>query len=214
LLRNPVGESEEFIRSIERIKEQGVPNYFGEQRFGFQGNNLNKAHDWFTKGYKVKQRNKRSLLLSSARSYIFNKVLSERIAQGSWLKPSLGEPLNLEGSKSTFICEDTQESQECMHRIDDGDVHTTGVLWGNSKAIDESTIGLFEQEVLADDELFRQGLEKADMSMDRRALRCLPQNMEYQINEDEIRLSFRLQKGQYATMVLRELLNINTTTDD
>jgi len=129
ILRQAKGSSDILAANIERVQRDGVPNYFGEQRFGFKGSNLHKAHEWFTKGYSIKQRNKRSLLLSSARSYLFNQMLSERIKQGDWLTPYIGERLNLDGSKSTYLCEDIVTDQQ---RIDEGDVHTSSVLWGEN----------------------------------------------------------------------------------
>jgi tRNA pseudouridine13 synthase len=69
-------------RRVERIQRDGFPNYFGEQRFGNQGNNLRHADD-LMRGRAVSER-KRDLYLSAARSYLFNRDLSRRVAAGDW----------------------------------------------------------------------------------------------------------------------------------
>ncbi|MGA1102297.1 MAG: tRNA pseudouridine(13) synthase TruD [Pseudomonadales bacterium] len=69
---------------LERIREQGFPNYFGPQRFGRDGQNLVDA-DAFLQGAK-RPRHTRSLLLSAARSQLFNEYLSRKIATDGWNK--------------------------------------------------------------------------------------------------------------------------------
>jgi len=69
-------------RRLETIKRDGFPNYFGEQRFGNHGNNLHHADD-LMRGRQISER-KRDLYLSAARSYLFNRDLSRRVAAGDW----------------------------------------------------------------------------------------------------------------------------------
>jgi len=67
---------------LERIREQGFPNYFGPQRFGREGRNLVDA-EAFLQGAK-RPRHMRSLLLSAARSQLFNEYLSRKITADGW----------------------------------------------------------------------------------------------------------------------------------
>jgi len=120
-----------FSESIELINTQGVPNYYGEQRFGRFGSNLKQAEDMFTSGKRIKQRQKRSMLLSSARSWLFNSVLTERLRLQNWLTAQPFEPLCLDGSRQFFIAEDSIQEQS---RIDSGDVHTSAPLYGRGGA--------------------------------------------------------------------------------
>lgn len=199
-----------FEGCIENLMQKGVPNYFGEQRFGYGGGNLNKALDWFKKGYRIKQPNKRSILLSSARAWLFNVVLSERLAKQTWLQAYLKEPLNLSGSNSLFVCEDSQAAQA---RLDNLDINTTGPMWGKTRdALDAKLeveelgeLNEFESSILANYPEFLAGLERAGLSYERRSLRCMPSNVEWAFDNNDIHLSFSLPRGQYATMVLREL---------
>ena len=54
----------------------GVPNYFGEQRFGIHGGNIEKARRMFA-GQRVK-RPLQSIYISAARSLLFNEMVSLR----------------------------------------------------------------------------------------------------------------------------------------
>lgn len=77
-LRNFSGHQEAIGARLTLIQQQGVPNYFGEQRFGIEGQNLLAAKTWL----EEKQRIKRSLegiYLSALRSYVFNAILRARL---------------------------------------------------------------------------------------------------------------------------------------
>lgn len=203
------------------IQSQGVPNYFGEQRFGRGGSNLQQAYVMFESGRKIKQRQKRSMLLSSARSWLFNLVLSERLKAGTWLTPSVGEPLNLSGSRQFFIAEDMQDAQQRMQQLD---VHTTAPLWGQGSdklMQDAADLHAFEMAAIEQCEVFKQGLEKERLDYARRALRFVPEDLSWQVLESsaglpdsiktngttfDLELCFTLGRGQFATSVLRELV--------
>jgi tRNA pseudouridine13 synthase len=69
---------------LEQIKSRGVPNYFGEQRFGIDSMNLVNADRMLNNEIRVRNRQKRSIYLSAARSYLFNLALAQRVNDGSW----------------------------------------------------------------------------------------------------------------------------------
>lgn len=205
-LRDFTGDLTAFSARIAQIEQQGVPSYFGEQRFGYAASNLNKASEWFEQGYKIKQPNKRSLLLSSARAWLFNTVLSKRLAQQNWLQVLAQEPLNLAGSKAYFISEDIVADQLRLEQLD---INTTGPLWGRGvdKVLSEnSSIYALEQQTLQAFPLFLAGLEKAGLSYERRALRMMPIDLQWQQEGQDIVLQFSLLRGQFATSLLRELV--------
>lgn len=85
---------------LETIARQGIPNYFGTQRFGYQGGNLGEARDYAARKALPEQRAVRSRLLSTARSYLFNRVLAARVADGSWQKAQVGDLLAFTDSRS------------------------------------------------------------------------------------------------------------------
>lgn len=80
---------------LEKIKQEGVPNYFGEQRFGQSMQNLLAADQLLKREIRVKDRQRRGLYLSAARSYLFNSSLEESVLDGSWCrrKESGGSPI-------------------------------------------------------------------------------------------------------------------------
>ncbi len=74
-----VSDVESVEKRLKQIAQQGVPNYFGSQRFGNDGKNIDEARRWGKDNVRTRNANKRSMYLSAARSWIFNTILSERI---------------------------------------------------------------------------------------------------------------------------------------
>jgi len=166
------------------------------------------------RGVRIKQRQKRSMLFSSARSWLFNRVLSERLQAGTWLSPQLGEPLNLSGSRQFFSAEEGT-TDDIQQRIEVGDIHTTAPLWGvgAEKIMHQAEdLHLFESNALESLQVFTQGLQKERLDYGRRAMRLMPENLTWQVvNSDQdkafdLELSFTLGRGEFATSFLRELV--------
>ena len=108
---------------LQRIAAQGVPNYFGLQRFGENGNNLLGALDYAQRKELPIQRNLRSRLLSTGRSAIFNRVLAQRVQEQTWNIAQVGDVLAFSGSRSFFLA----GAEECQDpRLAQLDVHPTG----------------------------------------------------------------------------------------
>ncbi|MDY6898092.1 MAG: tRNA pseudouridine(13) synthase TruD, partial [Cyanobacteriota bacterium] len=93
VIRDLTGEPDQIESRLERLARRGVPNYFGEQRFGHGGRNVERAHEWFAGEFRPRDRSLRSLLLSSARSFLFNEVLAARVRADSWDRVLPGEVL-------------------------------------------------------------------------------------------------------------------------
>jgi tRNA pseudouridine13 synthase len=181
-----------------------VPNYFGEQRFGRGGDNVAKALAMF--GGRRVRRDERTLLLSAARSQLFNRVLAARVQAGSWDRALEGEVWILDGSRSVFGPEPWDDTLAA--RLAAFDIHPSGPLWGAGapRATDEAlaveTAALDDAESLA----LRQGLERAGLKQERRALRLRPADLAWEWPAaDRLRLAFALPPGTYATAVLAEL---------
>jgi tRNA pseudouridine13 synthase len=94
VLRELEGEPAVLDERLARISKEGVPNYFGEQRFGRDGSNLHAALQLFKNPRRRMTRTKRGLALSSARSFLFNQVLSQRITAGNWNQAIAGDALH------------------------------------------------------------------------------------------------------------------------
>lgn len=203
------GQTEQWQQNLEMIARQGVPNYFGQQRFGQGLANLARAQQWFETGNKPKNRQQRSMVLSAARSWLFNLVVSERLQQGNWQQWLPGDVMQLAGSSSLFVPD--KGDDKVLSRLDSFDIHPTAPLWGRGRAMSDEHCLLLEQRVLTDWERWRHGLEQAGLKQERRAIRVYPQQWQWQWHKDSLQLDFFLPSGCYATAVLRELAMI---TDD
>lgn len=192
---------------LNRIRAMGVPSYFGPQRFGRNGSNLATANAVF-EGRRVK-RDLRSMAISAVRSFIFNEVLSARVAAGSWNQILAGEPLNLDGTGSYFVT-DTIDDQ-LRSRLAAFDLHPTGPLWGKDAGECSGAAAGIEEAVAEAHRDFVAGLAKVGARTDRRALRMPLRDFNWQFSDDALEVEFRLGKGCFATAVLRELM---TTADE
>lgn len=210
IVRDVKGDASDLYNRLEQIKFLGVPNYFGEQRFGHNGMNLEKAESMF-KGMRVKDRFKRSIYLSAARSLLFNTLLSQRVVNNSWCSALPGDVMLLDNSHSYFIADVVTE--EIRRRVAEHDIHPGGVLWGKGELLSQSDIKETELSLRDSFPLFTSGLEAKGLKQERRALRLSVNELEYVYNSVEkiIELSFCLPAGGYATSVLRELVIASTT---
>ncbi len=206
LIRNWQGDGEIAEQQLQKIKQHGFPNYFGEQRFGHQGQNVVKALAMFA-GASVK-REQRSIYLSAARSYLFNLILAERVRQQTWNGALPGDVFKLNQTNSHFRAEGINHS--LLERLQSGDIHPTGAMWGKGDSGVTGEVQAMEQQVIAANQALADGLLKADLENERRALRVIPENLFWQFEtNDTLRLWFRLPAGSYATALLREIVNVN-----
>ena len=161
---------------LAQIKGGGVPNYFGEQRFGRNGSNVELGRA-IVAGRRV-SRHKRSIGISALRSLEFNNELSARVQDGTWNRILAGDTANLDGSNSVFSVTDlTQELEDrCAHM----DIHPCGSL---------------------------PALDRIGVKAAFRSLRMRVRNLQWEFDEDALWLEFSLDKGSFATTVLRELVD-------
>ena len=204
VLRAVQGDPAAVDARLRAIEARGVPNYFGQQRFGHGGGNLGEALAMF--GGRRVRREQRGLLLSAARSELFNRVLADRVADGSWDRALPGEAWILDGSRSVFGPEPFDAALAA--RLAAFDIHPSGPLWGRgelrssdqARARELAAIAAPEAQALA------RGLEQAGLRQERRALRLRPGGLSWDRPEpDCLRLCFSLPAGTYATAVLAEL---------
>ncbi|MGB0866737.1 MAG: tRNA pseudouridine(13) synthase TruD, partial [Granulosicoccaceae bacterium] len=129
-----------------------------------------------------------------------------RVLDGSWCTAVEGDVLNLAGSGSVFPLE--SGDAQIAARLQQQDIHITGPLWGRGEAVKEGVAQARERDWLGERELaLAAGLEANGLRAERRALRMLPQEMQWQWSADrlELELCFALAPGQFATAVLHEL---------
>ena len=202
VLRDVGGDRAAADTCLERIAAGGVPNYFGEQRFGRGGDNIERARAMFA-GKRV-QRHEQGLLLSAARSYLFNRLLAERVLAGNWNQALDGEVWMLAGSHSIFGPEPL--TPELSARLTSGDIVPTGPLWGVGELRSTGAVAALERDAAASVDDLVRGLVACGLRQERRALVLRPSDLVANWLEDSaLELSFSLNKGLYATVLLREI---------
>ncbi len=205
VLREVQADREAVEARLQAIAASGVPNYFGTQRFGHGGSNLAAAQAHFDGTRVVRDRHRRGLLLSAARSELFNRVLGARVADGSWCAIVPGDVMMLAGTHSVFG--PVQPDAELQARLQEGDIHPTGPLWGRGANPVSDAAAALEERVLADAGCYLEGLERAGLDHERRALRLAVKGLAWQWPAaDTLELAFELPPGAYATTVLAEVL--------
>jgi len=201
VLRELRGDRDAAAAVLARIAAEGLPNAFGEQRFGREAGNLERARAMFA-GARV-DRAERGILLSAARSVLFNRVLAARITDGSWNRLREGDVAQLDGSGSVFgpVVLDETLAARCAAL----DLHPTGPLWGEGDPRTAGAVRELEDAVAAADAGLAAGLAAAGLRQERRALRVAVGGLAWRFDDDRLELSFRLPSGAYATALVREL---------
>lgn len=226
LLRNCQGSAQEFEQRLEGLRAHGVPNYFGAQRFGREMSNIDQVVALFAQELQGDGgRARRGMLYSAARAYLFNQVLSERIAAGNWSRYLEGDVLNLDDTDRCFVVPEGGWDDSLQQRLDSFDIHLSGPLAGTVRAADKycsrQQAAALEQAVLARFPLLVDGLKARGLEAARRPLRYRVRDLAWRWREEDragdrvqdreqdgikhLALDFVLPRGAYATSLLREV---------
>lgn len=176
---------ETLEKTLTTVSEQGVPNYFGHQRFGNDGDNVRRALAWLPGQRGSRRSFQRGLHLSVLRAQLFNQVLATRVRRGNW-------NVRLPG-------DDT---------LDD---LPTGPLWGRGRLSSHAEAAELEQATLLPWWPVALALEHTGLKQQRRSLVVRPQDMHWREEQgganagSAVRIDFSLPPGSFATSVLREL---------
>ncbi len=188
VLRDVAGDRDAVEANLQAVASQGVPNYFGAQRFGHDGGNVEQGRAMLAREIRVRHPKKKGLYLSAVRSFVFNEVLALRIQQGLWGQGLPGDVMDEAG-------------------------HATGPLWGRGRVSTTDQAQALENSVAARHATLCDGLEHAGLDQQRRALVARPVDLSWDWPQaDQLVLAFSLPAGTYATSVLDEILR--TTEPD
>ncbi len=188
VLRDVIGEPAAIEANLQAVASQGVPNYFGAQRFGHDGNNVEMGRAMLAREIRVRNPKTKGIYLSAVRSFVFNEVLAQRIEQGLWGKTLPGDVMDEAG-------------------------WPTGPLWGRGRVITTDQAQALENAVAERHAALCNGMEHAGLDQERRALVASPVDMSWEWPQaDQLVLTFSLPPGTYATSVLNEILR--TTEPD
>jgi tRNA pseudouridine13 synthase len=191
---------------LESIRQHGIPNYFGAQRFGHEGGNLGEARDYASRQALPEQRAVRSRLLSTARSYLFNRVLAVRVTDGSWQRAQVGDLLAFTDSRSFFPAGEAECSDPRLAILD---LHPTGPQWGAGPSPAAGATAELENRIGNEESVLRDWLVRAGMEHERRILRLPIDRLTWHYPEPDIlQLEFVLPPGCFATVLVRELVDL------
>ncbi len=204
-VRDLAGDMAALQTTLEIIRHEGVPNYFGEQRFGTDDANLRSARALFNGELKRVKRDKRGFYLSAVRSLLFNKVLAARVEAGNWNRPLSGERMMLAGTRSSFAAPSLDD--EITERLERMDIHLSGPLWGRGERMVSGEVAELESTVLQPEQFWCEGLERFGLQMERRPLRIAVSDLTWVLQDNLLELDFRLPKGCFATALLRECVD-------
>lgn len=182
LLRDVSGDRDAVQANLQAVASQGVPNYFGAQRFGHDGGNVALGRAMLAREIRVRNPKKKGIYLSAVRSFVFNEVLALRIRQGLWGQTLPGDVMDETG-------------------------RPTGPLWGRGRVAVTDQAQALENGVAQRHASLCDGMEHAGLDQARRALVASPQDMSWHWPQaDQLALAFFLPAGNYATCVLNEIL--------
>lgn len=210
LLRNVrPGAAESASTMTSRLQQLGVPNYFGEQRFGRDGDTAELGFA-LLRGEQVpedihpsRRRFLVRLALSAAQSVLFNQLLAARLRAGELHRVILGDVLQVVASGGVFVCEDVQADQ-C--RFENREIVPAGPMFGPKMKLAASDIAEREAQVLKDHHLTPEDFRRYHelTSGARRPYLIFPTDLEVSPEADGLRFRFSLPSGSYATVLLRE----------
>ncbi|MEQ4450767.1 tRNA pseudouridine(13) synthase TruD [Kosakonia sp. YIM B13605] len=207
LVLREVSDRADVDARLQAIAEKGVPNYFGAQRFGIGGSNLQGALRWAQSDAPVRDRNKRSFWLSAARSALFNQIVSERLKKTDFNQVVDGDALQLAGRGSWFVAT-CEEQAELQTRVEAKALMITASLPGSGEWGTQRDALAFERQAVADMPDLQALLVREKVEAARRAMLLYPQKLSWNWWDDiTVELRFWLPAGSFATSVVRELIN-------
>jgi tRNA pseudouridine13 synthase len=208
ILRDLTGEPAALEQRLRTLREEGAPNYFGEQRFGRYGSTLDQARRWMRGGRRI-SRDKRSLYFSALRAYVFNRMLAQRVDRGDWNTVLPGDVCLLHGTRSLFSCDEV--SDDIRTRAASGDVHPGLPLWGRGDV--DCRFGEQQAQCLDECRDICDFLESSGLELAWRPTRLLPDDFCWQFcDDDTLRVEFSLGAGCYATALLAEFVQYKEGT--
>lgn len=202
-LRELDGLPEQTRQQLDSVITQGFANYFGTQRFGRKADNVEQALAQL--GKRRLSRARKSILLSSLRSHLFNTSLAHRIQQGHWQAPLEGDVFMLRGSHSIFS--ETLDAT-LLERYRQLDLSSCGSLYGAGRNLMSGQAALLEQGVFAEQPEITACLDAHRSNLQMRPLRAVAESLSYDYDAAAklLRLELSLPAGSYVTTLLEHFL--------
>jgi tRNA pseudouridine13 synthase len=199
---------------LERIRTQGLPNFYGPQRFGRDGSTIDLG--WQCLAGKAPRRIRPFLFrfaLSAVQSLLFNDYLTRRLKDGLFRTVISGDVMTKWPTGGMFVTQDVAAEQV---RFDAREIVMAGPMFGKKTYPAEGQAAEREAEVLRDNKLSPAsfgGFGKLVLGTRRHNLIYLD-DLAANWEPDGLRLSFTLPAGSYATVLLAEVMKTTIGDDD
>ncbi len=189
------------VRRAE-IAARGLPNRFGEQRFGRAGDNAERARRFCSGELRVRDRRDARFLVSAWQAEVFNAVLAARPLPLDELET--GDLAMRHDSGGVFLVRDAAAERERLRAFE---ISPTGPVFGPRMTWPEGVVALREREMMAAHGLDPDALRLPGVRARgaRRALRVRPGELQIEGDGEDVLLRFDLPAGSYATVVVEEL---------
>ncbi len=184
------------------LRQRGLPNFYGEQRFGFQMANIDRAFQLLSRRRPVRGKQD-ELLVSALQSGLFNQWLAERMTGGEYHCLRLGDVAQKTDTGGLFVVQDLAEASV---RFAQGAITYTGPIFGSKMMAAANVAGEREAALLAAYALTGDDFKRLKAPGSRRRAILTLDDLQVQPEEQGLRFSFTLPPGAYATTVLREFM--------
>ncbi len=189
---------------LDQIAACGLPNVYGEQRFGRDFANIDRAVDAIRRGRRGR---KVAFLISSFQSALFNIWLTRRIRRGDFRCLLPGDIAKKLDTGGLFVVEDAATDTA---RLEAGELVYTGPMFGHKMMAATDEAGDYEQEVLAESGMTPEDFRPFRAPGTRRPALIYPEDMQVEKEDNGLRFQFYLQTGAYATVLLREVMKVSS----
>ncbi|HZJ54653.1 MAG TPA: tRNA pseudouridine(13) synthase TruD [Myxococcaceae bacterium] len=199
---------------MERLVAEGLPNAFGEQRFGrgdtaFRGRAL--VH-----GERLPARPnafERKLYVSAYQALLFNRILEARLRDGALRRALPGDLMRKTDSGGLFVCREPEVDQG---RVERGEIVATGPIFGWKMQRPEGESEVAEQAVLAAEGLTLDSFRRLGGIAEgtRRPFAVPVADARWSADGSTVELSFTLPAGSYATVLLDEVMKREDRRED
>jgi tRNA pseudouridine13 synthase len=216
LIRGVVdGAGDRIAPIVERLKRDGLPNFYGSQRFGREGETGTLGFSMLRDEAKAGLRNPflRKLALSAAQSALFNRCLARRMQDGFLRRVLSGDVMMKWPFGGIFVARAVETEQG---RFDAREIVTAGPMFGKKMFASDDEAARREADLLGEAGLSIQafhGFGKL-LSGTRRHNLIYVDDLAAAVEADGVRLTFTLPAGSYATVLLRELTKNDGRDDD
>ncbi len=211
VVRGVAADAADRARAIlERLAHPpGAPNYYGEQRFGREGDNAERGRALLAGTAKRGDKRLDRLMVSALQSELFNTWLAARITDGLYATALAGDVLHKRGG-GLFDC---TEPDLDTPRVGTGEVTPTGPMFGPSMRAASGVAAEREASVLAGAgltlESFAAVRALAEGTRRDAAIAVADVHVEAGADGTTVLVGFALPGGAYATSVMREVMKVS-----